>query len=374
MKSNVAKGLFIPTMQPSYADLSEVMAAHGTTSADLKYDGYRVQVHRQKDKYKIYTRNGNELNYQCYPEITKIVEKLPECLIEAELVGEGSSHKQVFDNVKKRFRRPGINDKSIEKYVGSGIIKQTPLSLRVFDTLYFQGKYLIDVPLFERRNYTEKFDSKGIQPSETKVVDSVEKLEALLDSTFKNKQEGRVCKNPNSIYLPGKSTIDWVKFKRFEPLDLVVVGFYNEKAYGMNLPFTSVLCATLNKETGKYETIGKIAATRKGIAHEIYSFVKDNIIRQKPANVIFSEKLSSRACKKFMPDKFINPENSVVLEVRAMNLNRSENWQSCGYKDGKAYSMRIGFAHQLRDDKNPKQATTTQIIEKLYKMQGDKDE
>jgi DNA ligase-1 len=118
MKSKIAKGLFIPTMQPSYADIHEVIAAHGRTSADLKYDGYRVQVHKQKDRQKVYTRNGNELNYECYPEIIEVVKKLPECLIEAELVGDGKSHKEVFDNVKKRFRRPGnLTKEGFREYV-----------------------------------------------------------------------------------------------------------------------------------------------------------------------------------------------------------------------------------------------------------------
>jgi ATP-dependent DNA ligase len=380
MRKKLAKALkigeFIKAQKPSYAAPDEVMRAHGETFADIKYDGYRVQIHKSKRGCKIYTRNSNELNYECYPEIIQVVKKLPECIIEAEMIGQGKSHKEVFDNMRKRFRRPGINQESLEKYLASGIIKGTPLSLRVFDTLRFEKTSMSDMPLKERRVYTEKFDAKGISPSETQIVTSLPELESLLIATYKDQQEGRVCKNPNSLYVPGARTIDWVKFKKSEPLDLAVVGFYNEKAYGLDLPFTGVLCATVNKDTGMYETIGKISTTRNGLADEINGLVKDKITNKKSSKVVWSDKLDKKTYKKFNPDFYIEPEDSVVLQIKAMNLNLANNWHTCSLKNSKAYSMRIGFAEAVRYDKNPEQATSTQTVRVLYGMQenGGEDE
>ncbi|MBW3017397.1 hypothetical protein KY316_03405, partial [Candidatus Woesearchaeota archaeon] len=191
-------------------------------------------------------------------------------------------------------------------------------------------------------------------------------LEDVIKQTFKNRQEGRVCKDPNSIYKTGKKTIDWVKFKKFEPLDLVVVGFYNETQYGLDIPFTGVLCATYNEATRMYETIGKVATTRNGIAKEINSIVAARMSQSMPQNVVFSDKMKG----KNMPAFYIKPEDSIVLEVKAMNIDKSNNWQTCGKENGKAYSMRIGFVEQIRDDKAPKQATTTEGVKKLYKLQS----
>lgn len=374
-KSLPRVGQFIPTMQPSYASVGEVMEAHaGKTYADIKYDGYRVQIHKKGEKFWVFTRNGNELNYECYPEIVEIVESLPDCIIEAELVGSGTSHKEVFDNMKKRFRRPGIRRESIEKYLESGIVDESPLSLRVFDTLRYEDIGLSDMPLEERRKYTERFNGNGIRPSETRIVTSAEELESVVMSYFDARQEGMVCKNPASKYVPGSRTIDWVKFKRAESLDLVVVGIYNSEQYATNLPFTSVLCATYNEETGKYETIGKISVTRDGLADQINGGIAGRTTEERPDDVVFSEKLNKKIYRQFVPDAYIDPEQSVVLEVNAMNLNLADNWQSCGYEDGKAFSMRIGYAKQLRYDKNSQQATTTDTIRKLYEIQeGGKD-
>ena len=91
--------------------------------------------------------------------------------------------------------------------------------------------------------------------------------------------------------------------------------------------------------------------------------------KEKPKNLVLSEKLDKICNKQYVPDSYIQPERSVVIEVKAMNLNYTENWQTCGLEDGKAYSMRIGFMQQLRQDKNPNQATTTQAVGKLYHLQ-----
>jgi ATP-dependent DNA ligase len=371
-------GEYIPTMQPSYADFEEVMQAHqGRTFADVKYDGYRMQVHRSKDRFKVFTRNGNELNYECYPDITRLVERLPVCIVEAELVAEGANHKKMFDKVKKRFRREGISEKSMKKYAESGIIDDVPLHLRIFETLRFEKKGLLYTPLEERRKITGSFDIKGIEPAESTVITSAEALESLVEQTLKQGHEGRVCKNPDSLYLPGKATIDWVKFKRSEPLDLVVIGLYKSDKFGQDRPFTSVLVAAYNDKTGKYETMGKVGVTRKGLAEEIDERIRGYITDARPEDVVFSDKLDRDAFRKFVPSSYINPESSVVLEVKAMNLNLTENWQTCGLRDGKAFSMRIGFAEQVRYDKTVRQATTTDAIRILYRLQekqGEKNE
>ncbi len=362
-------GKFIPTMQPSYATPEEVMQAHGTTFADVKYDGYRVQLHKSKHGLVIYTRNGNELNYTCYPDVLRLAEKLPLGIFEAELVGEGASHKEVFDHVKARFRRRGLKEETVQDYLRSGIVKEIPLSLRLFDVLCLEGNGMMSVPYEIRRAAVEALGMRGLEPVETEKITSQGELEALLSATFKGRQEGRVCKNPSSLYLPGKETIDWVKFKRSETLDLAVVGFYQNENYSNDLPFTSVLCAAYNEKTGLYETLGKIGVTRNGLAHEIQAQVGQHIKAWRSNKVAFSEKLSRPAYERFVPDVFIDPDKSLVMEVKAMNLQFTDNWQTCGYKEGKAFSMRIGYAHQLRPDKSPKQATKTSTIRTLYKLQ-----
>jgi ATP-dependent DNA ligase len=363
-------GEFIPTMQPSYAAADDVMEEHGgKTWADIKYDGYRVQIHKSSRGLKVFTRNGNELNYQCYPEVLEIIDRqLPSCIVEAELVGKGSGHKEVFDNVKKRFRRPGIKDESMQKYLQSGIVNDVPLELKLFDTLKFERKGILYQPIEERRKVTESLAGPGIEPADTQLVTSVEDLVRIVDESFDNREEGRICKKPGSLYLPGKRTLDWVKFKRSETLDLTIVGFYVNEDLA-HMPFTSVLVAAYNDKACRYETLGKVGVTRESFANDIHERVKEHMMTQSPTNVAFSEELERPAYKQHVPDLYINPENSVVLEVKTMNLNYNKNWQTCGRRNGKAFSMRIGYVGQLRPDKSPRQSTTTEIVRTLYEIQ-----
>lgn len=366
-------GEFIPTMQPSYATVDELMEAHdGRTWAEIKNDGYRLQVHRGKHLLKMFTRNGNELNYQCYPDLVEIAQSLPTCIIDAEMVTEGSSHKEVFDRVQRRFRKPGIKQETVDRYLASGIVDDIPLHLNVFDTLRFERKGLLELPFNERMSYTETLDVPGILPVEGEMVWGAGDLESLINDVTKRGEEGLVCKNPDSHYLPGSDRIDWVKFKRSETLDLVIVGFYQNGNYVKELPFTSVLVAAYNDGTAGYETMGKIGVTRKDLALDIYGQVREYMREQRSANVAFSEKLDRPSYAMHVPDFYIDPEQSVVLEVKAMNLNFNRNWQTCGRKGDKAFSMRIGYATQLRPDKGPRQATTTKIISKLYQIQEGK--
>jgi DNA ligase-1 len=365
-------GKFISVMKPTYADFDEVMQAHGgRTYADVKHDGYRAQIHKKSDRFWIFTANGNELNYACYPDVVRAVKQLPTCIIEAELVSKvGGFHKKIYENTKRRFRREGISDSAVEKYLESGIIDEIPLELKVFETLRFEKESLLDMSFSDRSDYTDTFDLPDISPVDTQLVHGAYELEQLVKQTLKGRDEGRVCKNPDSLYVPGeRGSIDWVKFKRAESLDLVIVGFYKENNYDGDLPFTQVLCATLNNQTGRYETIGKVSVKRNALANEIFPLVERCISLYRPDNVDFSEKLDSPGKERIVPNSYINPEKSVVLEVRAMNLNYTGNWHTCGRKDGKSFSMRIGFADQVRYDKSPQHATTTAAVRKLYNLQ-----
>ncbi|MBW2967778.1 hypothetical protein KY362_04785 [Candidatus Woesearchaeota archaeon] len=382
-KSNLARavegtapprfGEFIPSMKPLYATAEEVMEKHGgSTFADTKYDGHRVQIHRSPKRLKMFTNNGNEVNYACYPDLVQIAQHLPVSIIEAEMIAVGDNHKERFDNTGKRFRRQGISEGAVQKYLESNIVQDIPMTLKIFDTLRFERKGLLHLPLEQRRLYTERFDMVGAEPSETQLITGVEALEALIQDSVDTGEEGIVCKDPRSPYRPGSNTTgEWVKFKRSETLDLVVVGVYRSEDYCQDLPFTSVLVATYNDETGMYETLGKVGVTRDKLAHYIDDEIGEHLQPIRPENVVFSPKLDNPTYSKQVPDLYVAPEWSVVLEIKAMNLNYTKgNWNSCGLdSDGKAYSMRIGFAEDLRVDKDSIHSTTTRAVGILYDLQ-----
>ena len=94
----------------------EVLDLHqGQTRAEVKEDGYRMQVHKQGDQVKAFTRSQKEIILPLFPELHQSLLHLPDCIIDAELVGEDKIGHEGFKVVKKRFRSR-ISAKGIEEY------------------------------------------------------------------------------------------------------------------------------------------------------------------------------------------------------------------------------------------------------------------
>lgn len=359
MKKNIIEpGKVIEPMVPEYSvDIHEILKEHNyNTQAELKYDGYRFQLHKKGDLVVAYTRNLNKICMELFPEFENSINKLPDCILDCELNG-GVGHNG-FKKVKKRFR-PKISKQGLEDYLGSGLVGACPMELKVFDTLYWDGKKILDISLEERRGYTETIDLKGITPSRIWRVGSVEDLKHLFDEVTHEKHEGLVCKDPKGVYIPGARGQGWYKLKKFETLDLVILGIYME-----NGKIGQFLCGNFNPYAHTYEALGKVNAKREGIGEKMYAQLKNKFQQEKPSEIMVSEKMKQK------PDFYIAPHNSAVLEIRAMNLNFCKNEYMCGFDGEKSYSMRIAWMYDVRETKKPTQATTTEQIKKLYKIQS----
>jgi len=353
-------GKVIPAMKPEYAiDMEAILKEHDyDTWAELKYDGYRFQLHKKGDVISAFTYNQNSIPLDTLPELNSSIKNLPDCILDCELNG-GIGHSG-FKKVKSRFRHR-ISNKRLEDYLISGIVDEMPMELKVFDTLYWEGIGLIEMPLRGRREYTEKIDEKKITPSRKWEVRSVEELQNIFDEVTGEKHEGLVCKDPRGIYIPDGRGNGWYKLKKFETLDLLILG-----AYINNDAVSQFLCGSYNDQTNKYESLGVVNAKREGIGEEAYGMIGSKFRKKRPRNVLTGEKITE-------PDFYLAPSDSLVLEVRAMNLNFSRNNKyMCGYDGNKSYSMRIAWAYGIRDTKKAKQSTTTKEIAKLYRLQEEK--
>ncbi len=332
---------------------------NGLTFAELKYDGYRLQLHKKGGVVKGFTRNLNDVPLDIYPEISESIKKLPDCILDCELNG-GTGHTG-FKVIQKRFR---LKAQDVDKYL-KNVDTTKPLELRVFDTLYVNGKWMLDTPLAERRKETEKIDERMIRAGEQWKISTPQNLEDLFENLSKQKHEGLVCKNPESLYKPGDSHTDWLKLKRFETFDLVLLGVYMD---GDRI--TQLLCGSYNNEKNCFETLAKVNAKRGCIEDTVAAFIrglpKDKPLSKNKPDSIF---ISPNATKEDLPGFYTNPFSSLVIEIKAMNVHYGRNWHSCSFDGTKSYSLRIAWAKSIRDDKTPLQATTTKKVAELYKIQ-----
>lgn len=352
-KMNIGKfiePMLVAESGTSETKFSEVIKIHkGRTLAEVKYDGYRIQVHKN-DKVRLYTRNSNPLNPEVFPDISADLDKLPYGIYDGELVGYGCAL-EGFNAVKKRVR-DNLNMTLVEEF---------PIQIRFFDILQVENKPLIREPLTERRRCLESYTQNISE--QTCITDSVQ-LKGKFDEVVAKNLEGLVCKNPTSLYLPGEKTKDWIKLKNFLTLDFVVLGIYSGEGKASVLPFAAVLLGT--KNNGRYETISKVGISNKEMINSLYDKIRPALVKKAPDCLSLSPVINNRAYARNVPDMYVNPSGSAVVEVNFLNITRGDNWHSCGLKDGKAYSLRIAALKKLRFDKRVQDCNTSEQVAELY--------
>jgi DNA ligase 1 len=329
---------------------TDIIRNHGDlTLAEIKSDGYRIQVHKSSD-IQLFTRNLNPLDPRLFPELEPLLTELPPGIYDGELVGieDGING---FNSVKRRITAE-LNPENVDNY---------PLEVRFFDVMYLEDKPLVDFPLYKRRDILECCTGNI---SQQEAIEDSEELAAKFIDVTNAGLEGLVCKNPESAYLIGRKTKDWVKLKGLINLDLAVLGVYQGQGKASRLPFAGLLLGTRNN--GQYETITKVGISNKDTIQKIYETIGDHLVESIPGNLVLSDRINLKTYRRKVPFRYISPEDSVVIEVDALNVTRSKNWHSCGLEDSFAYSLRIPSVKRIREDKTVLDCTTTQQVSELY--------
>jgi len=328
----------------------DVIRKHeGKTFAEIKYDGYRAQIHKA-GKIRLFTKNLNELDIHLFPDLEKQLKNYPEGIFDGELVGFGE-RLSAFNAVKNRIR--GNLDISL--------VKNYPLQLRFFDIMQLEDKEVLDFPLYERRKLLENYVGNI---SGQVILENSGALKEKYAEVTDHGLEGLVCKNPNSSYQPGARNQDWIKLKKFLTLDLAILGIYLGDGKASKLPFAAIMAGT--KNNGRYETIAKIGISNKNMIEILYGMIKNGFTENIPPNVVLSNELSRKTYAGKIPYKYVFPEKSAVIEVKCLDITRSRNWHSCDLKNGEAYSLRIATIERIREDKRITDCTTTKQIAELY--------
>ena len=331
---------------------ADVIKRHsGKTRVETKYDGYRTQIHKDGKIY-LFSKSLIELDSGLFPDIVAQTKAYPNgSIFDCEMVGFGDSHLEAFRAVQNRMGK-NLTAEGLKNY---------PLQARVFDVLQWKGQPLLDVPLAQRRKILED-NLENISDQEEIV--SGDRLKARFQEAVDQNLEGVVCKNPDSDYLPGSKGKDWIKLKKFLTLDFAVLGIYFGQGKAAELPFAALLLGTENE--GRYETISKVGISNRKMIAELYDRIKGGLTKTPPRNVILSKELGKKTYAGKIPDMYVTPERSGVVEVETLNITRSENWHTCGLENGFAYSLRIASVKRIRGDKRICDINTTKQVAEIY--------
>ncbi|WP_405247489.1 ATP-dependent DNA ligase [Cellulophaga sp. Asnod2-G02] len=223
-------------------------------SAEHKWDGVRSQAIFRNDELFVWSR-GEELVTDKYPELEKLVGIIPNgTVIDAEILPYANNIIGTFNDLQTRIGR---------KTVSKALLKKTPVILKAYDILEWEGNDIRHLPFIERRELLGKLyqtisaiESLPFQISETIHCSTWEEVAKERERAREMHSEGLMLKRKDSPYLVGRKKGDWWKWK-VDPLTIDAVLTYAMRGHGRrsNL-FTDYTFALWNtNEEGEKELV-----------------------------------------------------------------------------------------------------------------------
>ncbi|NXV95178.1 DNLI3 ligase, partial [Calonectris borealis] len=340
--------------------------------AEIKYDGERVQVHKNGDHFSYFSRSLK-------PVLPHKVAHFKDFIPQAFPGGQSmilDSEVLLIDNKTGKplpFGSLGVHKKAA--------FQDANVCLFVFDCIYFNDISLMDRPLCERRKFLH--DNMVEIPnrilfSEMKHVTKASDLADMITRVIREGLEGLVLKDTKAgshllftggNYEPGKR--HWLKVKKdylnegamADTADLVVLGaFYGQGSKGGMM--STFLMGCYDPKSEKWCTVTKCSgghddATLARLQTEL-DMVK---ISKDPSKIPRWLKIN----KIYYPDFIVpDPKKAPVWEITGAEFSKAEAHTADGI------SIRFPRCTRIRDDKDWKTATNLQQLKELYQLSKEK--
>ena len=309
-------------------------APSGTPVAvDVKLDGIRVQVHRDGDDVRVFTRSLDDITERV-PEIVAAVRGLgPRALVldgEALVVGPDGVPRP-FQETAARSATQGERSAAQEAELAAAL----ELSPFFFDVLHVDGRDLLDEPLRDRLAVLD--DVAGRHAVRRLVTSDPSAATTFFESAVAEGQEGVVVKSLDAPYAAGRRGAGWVKVKPRHTLDLVVLAV--EQGSGRRSGWLSNIWLGARDPDGGFVMLGK---TFKGMTDEMLQWQTRRFRELQTADDGYVV--------------HVRPEQ--VVEIAFDGLQRSTR-----YPGGLA--LRFARVVRYRDDKTAAEADTIDTVRAL---------
>jgi DNA ligase-1 len=345
----------MPALAERLSTPEAIIEKIGKCGVEMKYDGFRLQVHKKGNEVELYSRKLEKMTHM-FPDVVDAVRKLKseEMIFEGEALAYNSRKKRYFSfqQTMHRRRKHGISEAS----------REFPLNVFVFDVLYLDGEDLTGEPYRERRKLVKKlFRNRILKPSNSRIVASAKTLEKMFKNSISKGLEGIMAKDLASPYTAGKRKFAWIKLKKsygktVDTIDGVIVGYYLGHGARVEFDFGGVLVAVFNSDSGMLETVAKVATgfTEDEMV-ELGKTLEKTKIKNPPKNLDYNIEV----------DFWVEPK--YVIEVAFDEITVSPMHTAGG--KGKGYALRFPRIVRMREDKTIREITTSHEIEQMYDIQ-----
>ncbi|MFJ5265316.1 ATP-dependent DNA ligase [Streptomyces sp. NPDC088387] len=319
----------LPMLAHSASSVAEAVGKLGACVVEEKLDGIRVQVHRDGESVRLYTRTLDDITDRL-PEVTAAAAALgPErFILDGEVIALGP------DGRPRSFQETAGR-------VGSRVDVATaaeavPVSPVFFDVLSVDGHDLLDLPFAERHAALAELVPEPMRVRRTAVSgpDDLAAAEAFLAETLARGHEGVVVKSLDAPYSAGRRGASWLKVKPVHTLDLVVLAA--EWGHGRRTGKLSNLHLGARAADGSYAMLGK---TFKGMTDALLTWQ--------------TERLQELALTEERWGVTVRPE--LVVEIAYDGLQRSTRYPA-------GVTLRFARVVRYREDKRPEDADTVETL------------
>ncbi|MDX3798766.1 ATP-dependent DNA ligase [Streptomyces sp. AK04-3B] len=318
-----------PMLAHTASSVTEAVGRLGACAVEEKLDGIRVQVHRDGDDVRLYTRTLDDITDRL-PEVTRAARELAgsRFILDGEVIAfDGAGRPRSFQETAGR--------------VGSRVDVATaaeavPVSPVFFDALSVDGRDLLDLPFAERHAELARLTPEPLRVRRTLVSgpDDVEAAEEFSRLTLLRGHEGVVVKALDAPYSAGRRGASWLKVKPVHTLDLVVLAA--EWGHGRRTGKLSNLHLGARTQDGDFVMLGK---TFKGMTDAMLAWQTDH--------------LRGLAVEENGYVVTVRPE--LVVEIAYDGLQRSSRYPA-------GVTLRFARVLRYREDKRPEEADTVETL------------
>jgi DNA ligase-1 len=332
----------------------------GTVGVQPKYDGLRVQIHKDGEQVSIFSRNLETMT-SMFPELVAAASRLDveNVILDGEAIAYNPDSEEYvpFQETTARRRKEGIEEFAL----------RVPLRALVFDVMYRDGSDLTPLPYEKRFEIVQEMlgDSTTLLPAPLTRTDSVEVLTKELLDNISRGLEGVVAKRLDSPYQAGARNFNWVKLKRntsgelTDTVDVVLLGYYGGKGKRAEFGAGALLAGVYDSDRDEFVTISKLGT---GLSDEGWrEFYKQ-------ANRLEVDHKPARVNSILVPDVWLRPE--IVVEVLADEITPSPRHTSGMVGDQPGFALRFPRIVSFRSaDKKPEDATSVREIREMFQQQ-----
>lgn len=245
-------------VEPMNAQKTELASAFEdlgseTALTQTKYDGARIQIHKDGDTVRTFTRSLEDVTASVPDVVERVTGSVQAetAIVDAEVVGYESTDTDEplrFQEVLKRLRR---------KYDVEEKAEEISLDIHAFDVLYTgESGLLIDESQQTRWETLKRITASEIRAT-TVLAETREDIQQLNAAALEAGHEGVMIKHPDASYEPNKRGKKWLKVKpEGDTIDAVVTeGTWGK---GDREGFISSYLLAIRDGTGELQTVGKM--------------------------------------------------------------------------------------------------------------------